>query len=64
MNEFSVLYFKKPFERNMEKNVWEKIAKNLDFVEHSNFIRRTTESAFRGCPGVNSEENIHGGVLL
>lgn len=48
----------------MQKNVWEKIAQKLDFAEHSNFIRRSTELAVRRCPGINLEENTHLGVIL
>ena len=40
----------------MQKHVWEKIAENLDFVEHNNFIRRSTKSAVRRCPGINQRE--------
>ena len=33
----------------MIQNVWEKIAKNLGFVENSNFSKGSTEAAVRGC---------------
>ena len=41
---------------------WEKIAENLDLVEN-NFIRETTETAVRGCSGINLQENTRGGIL-
>ena len=50
--------------RDVVKNVCEKIAKNLDFVENSNFIRGSTEAAALSCSGVNSQKNTHGGALL
>ena len=33
----------------MIQNVWEKIAKNLGFVENSNFGKGSTEAVVRGC---------------
>lgn len=48
----------------MTQNAWEEIAKNLNFVENSNFIREITEAAVRSCSGVNSEQNTHNEVLL
>ena len=48
----------------MKKNVWQKIAENLDFVEHSDFIRGSIGSAVRECPAINSKENSHDGVQL
>ena len=44
----------------MIKNVWEKIAENLDFVKSSNFIRGSAKAAVPNCSGVNCQENIHG----
>ena len=51
-------------EIDMEKNVKEKIAENLDSVEHGNFIRGSRASAVRGCPGIDLVENVHDRVLL
>lgn len=36
----------------MVKNIWEKIAENLDYIEKSNFMRRSTELAVDGSSGV------------
>ena len=35
-----------------ERNVYEKIAENLDFVENCNFIRASKEAAVRRCSGI------------
>ena len=48
----------------MVQNVWAKIAENLDFVENSNFILRSTKAADRGYSRINSQENTRDGVLL
>ena len=40
------------------------VAENSDFVENSNFIRKSTEAAVRGCSGMNWQEDTHGVVLL
>ena len=50
-------------EKDMVQNVLGKIVGNLDFVEHSNFIRENTEAAVRECSVLNSLENTRGGVL-
>ena len=44
--DFSGLYYnrERERERDFEKNVWLKTTGNLDFVEHSNFIRGSTEA--------------------
>ena len=42
--DFSGLYYNRERERDFEKNVWLKTTGNLDFVEHSNFIRGSTEA--------------------
>ena len=41
-----------------------KNAENLDFLENSNFIRRSTEADFRGCSAVHLQENTCGGGLF
>ena len=48
----------------MVQNVLEKVAENLDFVENSNLIRESTETAVCRCSGIYSQENIRGGALL
>ena len=40
----------------MEKFVGEKISENLDFVEHSIFIRTKIKLTVWWCPGINSQE--------
>ena len=47
----------------MEENFGQKIAEDLEFVEYSNFIRRSTESDVRWCRGIDSEENTCGRIL-
>ena len=42
----------KVFKNGEIVEVWEKITKNLDFVENSNFIRGSTEGAVRSWSGV------------
>ena len=48
----------------MEKYVWLKITENLQFLEHSNFIRGSIESSVRKCPANNLENNTNCGVQL
>ena len=43
--------------RDMVGNVWEKIPENLDFVESSNFIRRSTVATVCICSGGNCKGN-------
>ena len=48
----------------MDQNVLEKVAENLDFVENSNLIRESTETAIFRCSGIYSQESTRGGALL
>ena len=48
----------------MKKFVGEKISENLDFVEHSIFIRTKIKLAVWWCPRINSQENTYSGVPL
>ena len=49
-----------------EGKPWTKksIAENLDFVENSNFVRRSIEAGSSLYSGVNSQENTCGGALF
>ena len=47
----------------MVRNVSEKTAESLDFVENSNFITGSTEAAVRR-PFENSQENTSVGVIF
>ena len=42
--------------KDVVKNVWEKIAENVDFVEKRNFVKESTEASVQGCSGINSQE--------
>ena len=44
------------------KCLWEKLQKS--FVDNSNFIRGSTETAIRGCFGIDSKENRRSGNSL
>ena len=50
--------------RDMLKDVWVKIAENLDFVKNSNFTGGKTAAPVRGCYGVNLQGNTRDGILL
>ena len=47
--------------RNLDRK---QIAKNLYFVENSNFFGESTETGFRSGLSVNSQENTRGGALF
>ena len=57
--QFSFIKEWKPSKRETWKNFCQKIAENLDFVEYSNFIRRSGESVVRGHPGKTSKKKIY-----